>query len=315
MAKGRSDLIWAGALIVIILIVSGTWQLDILPDLFTTSSGLVNVDKQIQYHMVDKYGGGPIASKSNTYQLYDSDGQTILEDNLDTDAGGLDQTGAPWPSGKTMYLRYESSNDKQWWQFVVPQMNEQDAEAATYNTIRMESFTIGTYTSSTCKLSNGTAITDGAWTHDVSNGDGTTPHFIYSALNTGSDNTGLMSSYDPLYGQNWDVEFYITFSGTGYEKIIVYDMDYDFTLGTTHYVGKTLDPYALTKHKVGSVYKSLGTQDVSWWLDLTGLSGSDSVTMQIELKAYADHVYAQNHGGSFGTEAYELDEITVTLDY
>jgi len=302
-------------LIVVIVVVSSGVQLsDIeLPNFlqFGTTTDLVNVNKQIKFHFVDAYGGGPVASKSNTFQLYDSDGETILEDNMDTDANGHCTTGSDFPSGKVMYMRYESSNDKRWWKFTVPQMSKADAESATYNLIRMDSFTIGTYTTDALKIADGTAYADASTYNCTLTGDN--PHFIYSLANTGSDNTGLMASVDPLYKQNWNVELYITFSGTDYEKLIIYDLSYDFTLGTTHYVGRVLDPYALTKHKVGVTYKSLGTQDTSFWIDTTGLTASASVTMQITVKAYADHVYAQNHGGTMGPEAVEIAEQTVTI--
>jgi len=234
-----------------------------------------------------------------------------MEANEDTSADGLLDTGSDYPSGKVMYLRYEDSNDKQWWKFTVPQMRKSDAESATYNIIRLESFTIGTYTTDALKLANGTSIADaGAYNCTL---DGDNPHFIYSLANTGSDNTGLMASYDPVYGQEWDIECYITFSGTDYEKLVIYGFSYDFTQGTTHYVGKTLDPYKLTKHKVGADYRSLGTDDVSYWIDTTGLGASASVTMQIYVYAYASHSYAQAHGGSFGPEAVQLAEHTVTI--
>jgi len=274
-------------------------------------TGLANVNKPIQFHFVNKYSGGPIASKSNTFDLYDSDGKTPLETSLDTDGDGECTTSSPYPSGKTLYMRYESSNDKQWWKFTVPQMNEKDAESATNNLLRLDSFTIGTYTTDGLKIANGTTYAD-ASTYDISN-DSDNPHFTYSLANTGSDNTGLMNSRDPEYGQNWNVELYITFSGTDYEKLIIYDLDYDFTLGTTHYVGKTLNPYSLTLHKQGFSYLSLGTQDTSFWIDTTGASGSCSVTMQITAVAYGDHIYAQAHGGSFGPEAITIAEQTVTI--
>jgi len=261
--------------------------------------------------MVYKYGGSPIASKTDKFNLYDSSGQNIVDANLDTDANGLMTTGSDYASGDVLYLRYEDSNDKQWWKISVPQMNKADAESATYNLIRLEGFTIGTYTTDALKIADGTTYAD-ASTYNITL-SGTTPHFTYSLSNTGNDNTGLMTSYDPEYSQNWNIECYIAFSGTDYEKLIIYDLSYDFTLGTTHYVGESLDAYKLSKHKVGSTYKSLGTQDVSFWIDATGYTASTSVTMQITVKAYADHVYAENHGGSFGPEAIELAEQTVTI--
>lgn len=306
---------------VVVLAVSGTFgEFDIGNitsglSFWDKGTGLVDVSKQIKGYLGDKYAGGAIDTGDNVLNLYKSDGKTIAESNLETDANGHFTTGTDYKSGGIMYLRYEESNTKQWFQFTVPQMNSEDAQSATYNIVEYESFVIGTWgTSDSMKYANGTAITD-AWTHDVSDGDGTSPTMTYTVTNIGNDNTGMMSSYDPLYGQNWDIELYLTLTGTGYEKVIVYGFDYDFTLGTTHYVGKTLNAYDQVLHKQGLTYLSLGTKDTTFWLDLSGLSGSDSVVMQLYVYAYADHNYAQQHGGSFGPEAYQLSEHTVTLAY
>lgn len=303
---------------VVVLAVSGTFgEFDLGNitsglNLWDKGTGLVDVSKPIKGYLGDKYGGGAIDTGA-VLDFYQSDGKTVAETGLQTDANGHVSSGNDYKSGTKMYLRYEESNTKQWFPFTVPQMNKEDAQSATYNLVKFESFVLATYTDS-AKYANGTAITDG-WTHDVSDGDGTTLTMTYTLTDTGNDNTGIMSSYDPVYGQNWNVELYITFLGTGYEKIIIYGLDYDFTLGTTHYVGKTLNPYSLTKHKQGLTYASLGTLDTTFWMDLSGLSGADSVTMQISTKAYADHTYATKHGGSFGPEAYELAEKTLTIDY
>lgn len=316
MAKNQGGLAIIVVLMLIVVLVSSTGKLDIsglkLPDFgIGGTTDAVDVRKQIKFHFLDPYGGGPIASKSNTFQLWGGAGNKLLEDNLDTDANGHCTTGSDYPSGMSLQVRYESSNDKQWWPVTVPQMSKADAESATYNLIRLESFLIGTYTSDALKIANGTTYAD-ASTYNVT-ADGDNPHFIYTLSNTGNDNTGLKTSYDPVYEQNWNIELYITFSGTDYEKIIVYDLNYDFTLGTTHYLGTTLDAYKLTKHKVGFNYESLGTQDVSFWMDTTGTTASCSVTMQITAVAYGDHAYAMNHGGSFGPEAYTIAEQTVTI--
>lgn len=314
MAKNNQGLIIAIAVIIAIVVISSGFQLsDInLGGFGVTDSGLVSVDKQIKFHVLYKYGGSPVASKTDKFNLYDASGENVLEANLDTDANGLITTGSGYPSGESLYLRYEDGSDKQWWKFTVPKMNKADAESATYNLIDIYGFTIGTYTTDALKCANGTSIAD-AGTYNIT-ASGANPHFTYSLANTGSDNTGIIESYDPLYDQNWNIEVYIAFSGTDYEKLIIYDLSYDFTLGTTHYVGTTADGYKLTKHKVGSSYKSLGTQDFSFWIDTTSTTVAvTSVTMQITVKAYADHSYAQSHGGSMGPEAVEIAEHTVTI--
>ena len=315
MAK-QSNLLWIGIILVVVLVLSGTLDLGGFTgfDFFGDGEdglGLTDVNKQIRFHIVNEYSGGPIASKTDKFDLWHIGSDRVEEANLDTDANGLITTGSDYASGEVLWLRFEDSNDKKWWEFTVPQMNAKDAEAATYNLIRLDGFTIGTYTTDSLKCANGTAISDAGTYNCSSSGDN--PHLIYGLANTGSDNTGIQSSYDPEYDQNWDVELYIMFSGTDYEKLVIYEMDYDFTLGSTHYVGTTVDPYSLTKHKIGADYVSLGTSDKGYWIDTTALTASASVTMQIYVYAYADHEYAQNHGGSFGPEAVQLAEHTVTI--
>jgi hypothetical protein len=314
MASQKGGLAILGVLVLVAILLSSsggfTWQGIQLPDLGFGGTGLTDVNKQLKFHFIYEYGGDPIASKSNTFEIWDATGSRRLESALDTDANGHCTTGSDYASGTNLQVRYESSNDKMWWNIVVPQMTPADAESATYNLIRLSGFTIGTYTDA-LKLANGTALADDG-TYDISI-DGNTAHMIYSIANTGADNTGLMTSSDPVYDQRWDVELYVTFSGTDYEKLIIYDLAYDFTLGTTHYVGKTLDPYALTKHKEGNTYLSLGADEVSFWIDCSGAGGSASVTMYISVRAYADHNYAMNHGGTFGAEAVEICETTLTI--
>lgn len=302
-------------LVLVVLIAGGGMSLPKLDfsnidvtNLFNGGNGgdLVDVDKNIDFALTDEYAGSALASK--TLYLYDSDGETLLE-TLTTGSDGTVTTAFTYPSGKKIYVLYKSSNDKKWWELTVPKMRKADAESATVNTIKLKAFSIGSYTDS-LKV-GGTSISDGGNYNFTASGE--TPTFTYSLANTGNDNTGIQTSYDPIYDQNWNVVLYITFSGTDYEKVIVYGFDYDFTLGTTHYVASNLDAYALTKHKVGNVYKSDGTLDFTFSLDGTGYTASGSTTMQIYVYAYADATYAQNHGGNFGVEAYQLAEQTVTL--
>ena len=270
-------------------------------------TGLVDVNKVLDFALTDEYGGSALTSKSLI--IYDSDGETQLE-SLTTGADGTIASAFVYPSGKVIYVKYESSNDKQYWQLTVPQMRASDAESATVNTIPLKSFAIGTYTSDT--LTHGATGIDDAGSYNFT-ASGDTPTFSYRLANTGNDNTGLKDSYDPLYKMNWHIVLYVTFSGTDYEKILVYGFDNDWTLGTTHYVGSRLNSYALTKEVDGTHIKSTGVLEFQFSLDGTGTGGSCSTTMQIYVYAYSDPVYCQTHGGAFGVEAVQLAEHTVTL--
>jgi len=266
----------------------------------------VPVDKRLTVVLMNKYAGEVIGG-TPTIDVYDSDGFTKLESI--TIGSGTADTALPYPSGKVLYFRYEATNDKVWWKQTVPRQNPQDAEALTRNTMKLDAFAIGTYTTDT--LVHGvTSIADaGEYNFTAS---GTTMAFTYTLANSGSDNTGLISSYDPQYDMKWCPVVYVTFSGTNYETVLVYGFDYDYTLGTTHYVASEADDYALTIHKKGNEFLSTGTWDISFTLDGTGYTGS-ATTMQFYVYMYSDPDYAMNHGGSYGPEKVELAEHTVTL--
>jgi len=268
--------------------------------------GKVLVDKRLTLVLMDKYAGA-VVSGTPTIDIYDSDGFTPIE--TVTIGSGTGDSALPYESGRVLYFRYESTNDKMWWKQTVPKQNPQDAEALTRNTMRLDAFSIGTYTSDT--LIHGATSIDDAGEYNFTT-SGSVMSFTYTLANSGSDNTGLISSYDPVYDMKWSPVVYVTFSGTNYETVLVYGFDYDYTLGTTHYVASEADSYALTIHKKANQFLSAGTWDITFTLDGTGYSGS-STTMQIYVYMYSDPNYAMNHGGSYGPEKVELAEHTVTL--
>jgi hypothetical protein len=309
--KSNSTLILVAIVVVVLVLGSGMalpkFDLSKFNLFGGGGSGLVDVQKKIEFSLINEYAGSPLTSK--TLYVYDSDGSTLLETLTTDGTTGIATTNTKYDSGKVVYVKYVNSNDKQWFEIVVPQMQEGEIQTATTNPVQLKSFAIGTYTD---LLYNGaTAINDAGNYNQTATGS-TSPTFSYTVSNTGSDNTGMKASYDPIYLQDWSVVMYVTFSGTNYETITINGFSQDWTMGTTHYVATTLDPYALTKYKVGNTYKSTGNSGFTFSLDLSGYTG-DGVTMQIEVKAYASSAYAQAHGGNFGVSAVELCEQTVLL--
>ena len=270
-------------------------------------TGLEDVNKVLDFALTNEYAGSALASKSLI--ILDSDGETQLE-SLTTGADGTISSAFVYPSGKVIYVKYEDSNDKQIFPITVPQMTASDAQSATVNSIALKSFTIGTYTSDTL-YHGATSIADAGSYNFTASGD--TPTFRYGLANSGSDNTGLKDSYDPLYKMNWQTVLYVTFSGTEYEKVLVYGFGHDWTLGTTHYVASRLNSYDLTREVDGTHIKSDGTATFTFSLDGSGYSDSGATTMQIYVYAYSDPVYCQTHGGAYGVEAVQLAEHTVSL--
>lgn len=269
----------------------------------------VSVNKKVQFSVADYYAG----TVANAKTLYVYDGDTLaLLDTLTTASTGLIATTANYPSGKQLYVKFVDGNSIVWYDVTVPKMNANDAEANTYNDVALKKFTIGTYTSDSLKFA-ATAVSDAdKYNYTLS---GTTPVFVYQLTNTGSDNTGLMESYDPIYNQALQVWVEIKVSGTGWETVVLSGVDRIETIGSAYYGYVHLSPTALTKWKIGNDYVAgyRGTDDLSFSLDLSGYS-SNTVTVQITAYAYADPNYAVSHGGNLGTSKVEIAEQTFTLD-
>jgi len=271
--------------------------------------GLVSVDKQLKFALTARWAGSALASKVLT--IYDGD-TLATKEALTTGSDGTINSAYTYKSGKHLYVFLNDGYADVWFDVTVPKMNSKDAESATYNNIPLEGYAIGTYTTDDFRYL-GTAISDaGSYNFTLT---GETQTFTYTLSNTGADNTGLVESYDPIYKQNWHVLVTAKCTGTGYEKAIFYGLDYDFTLGTSHYIGKHADANALSKWKIGNDYVEgyKGVWSMQMTIDGTGLSASDSVTMQINVYICSDSGYAQNHGGSFGASAYAIAEHTITL--
>jgi hypothetical protein len=99
-----------------------------------TTGDKVDVQKPLKFALTDTYAGSALTSK--TLKVYASDGSTLLE-TLTTGADGTINTAFTYDSGDIVWIYYESSNDKMWWRKEVPQMNPKDAEALSYNYIRV----------------------------------------------------------------------------------------------------------------------------------------------------------------------------------
>lgn len=274
-----------------------------------TSIGGVDVNKKLSFSLTDKYAGSALTSK--TLVVYDATNMVQLESLTSDATTGIATTAKQYPTGTKLALKYENTNDKVWFSVTVPTMNEKDAEAETYNNIDLDAFSIGTYTSDLLTV-GGSSISDaGSYNHTLT---GDNPIFSYTLSNSGSDNTGLMDSFDPEYDCAYQVWITVKFSGTNYETIVLTGFDDSFTLGSAQYGSDRMSASKLTKWKVGGDYQSgyTGTDSITFGLDLSGYSGS-GVTMQITAYAYADPDYAAANGGNFGVEKVEIAEQTVTL--
>lgn len=310
------------ALIVVVLIaacvVFGVIQIPglTLPTLPFSISGQeepgdnVAVNKKLQFTWTDAWSGS--VANAKTFYLYDAN--FALKETLTTAATGIVASSQNYPSGTVLYVKFIDGNDKVWYSFTVPKMNPSDAEASTYNDVAFNDFEVGTYTTDRL-IMEGLSVGDGEQINATGNAT-TTPSFTYTLSNTGSDNTGILESYDPIYGENWQVWVTGTITGDNYSLAVVQGTDYLWTSGSTQYFADKVSANELSKWVIGSdtVPGYSGTTSCTFNLDLTAfVSAADTATMQITVYAYADPIYAQAHGNNFGQAKYQIAEQTVTI--
>ncbi|UCG50879.1 MAG: hypothetical protein JSW58_11845, partial [Candidatus Latescibacterota bacterium] len=125
-----------------------------------TASGLVDVNKSVDFALTNKYAGTALTSK--TLLVYERTATGVVQKHSLTTDGtdGTAATPVTYKSGTELWVYYANSNDKQWFKVIVPQMNPSDAESATVNSYCLESFAIGTYTTDALEYANGTAQAD-----------------------------------------------------------------------------------------------------------------------------------------------------------
>ena len=272
-----------------------------------TSSG-VSVNREVQFTLSDKFSGSALTSK--TLVVYNSLFEQV--ESLTTASNGAINTAHPYASGTQLYVKYVSSNTKEWFNVVVPTMPASEQQVSQYNPVSLDAFTIGTGAISL--RAGGVAVTSNYT--DGTLGTTDTPTFTMDLFNTGADNTGMMESTNPVLNQAWDLYTVVTISGSGYENIVYSGFDQQFTLGTTYYGANHQSADGFTKWKTANTYETgfAGDQTTSWSLDLSGASGN-SATMNIYVYAYCDPTYAQTHGGNFGNDKYQIATLSVDLSY
>lgn len=267
------------------------------------SADLVDVSKKLKIALTDQYAGSALASKT----VYVYNGTTLME-TLTTDSDGTKATAFEYSSGTEVSFKYVDSNTKQWFHVTIPKMYSKDAESATYNNIPLKAFSVCTITDAL--RVGATSLTDDSGVYNFT-ASGDTPQFTYDGF-VSSDNTGFISSQDPIYSMGWYAVVYMKLSGTNYETVLTYGFDDSFVLGTTHWDAKRISDTDITKYKVGNNYVHKGEMHFQFSLDGTGYSGTGT-TLQIYLKIYSDPAWMKSHGGNFGPDVVELAEHTITL--
>lgn len=290
----RNTLIFVGAIALIaILWFNGTFSnLGIstpsIPGV--GEDGKVTVTKPIQFAVMDPLAGSKVVSA--TIKVYD--GTTLIE-TLTTDATtGLASTSMPYPSGKVLNVQVSKTLYVTRWQVItVPKMSPDDAQSLTTNYVQLTTATLGTY-AITVQNSAGTAYTTG----DAINMTdyASTPMQLTVTLRNNVDNTGYISSYDPVNKVNLNPAL-LTSSSTSY--MTIQNAGAYVPRGTVSNWVLVPTDTGLTKELVGSIYKQQGQQAFTITLYKGTLTSSANQTVTFDLYKYFDlaHYTQQGIGG------------------
>lgn len=272
-------------------------------------AGMVSVNKKLQFTWTAEYSGN--VANAKTFYIYDS--SLALRETLTTAATGIVASAQNYPSGTVLHVKYDDANNQVWYTITVPYMSEAEAQAQTYNDISQKFYEIGTYTVDDLRAA-GIIFADASTYNCTTNG--TTPMFTYTLSNTGADNTGLLESYDPVYGQAWEVWVTGTITGDNASMVILNGVDYSWKVGNDWYFADKVSASALSKWKVGLSYVPgyTGTDSCTFGMDLSAFTtAADTATMQITAYACADPSYAVSHAGNFGANKVTIAEQTVSI--
>jgi len=269
------------------------------------TSGMVSATKDLKIVMANGFSGAALTGTTNAVKIYSADGKTILE--TCTLSSGSCTTANAYASGTSLVVYYfYSTTEFMFWNVVVPQMSQADAQSLTTNQISLKGFTVCTLTD-TETHSNGTALTDGTVMNATTNPTGSITYSTFVV----ADNTGFIDSFDPVYGVHNQAVIWATVSGGSYTSVSLSGFDGKITKGTTDYYYKVIDPNSISKEKVGNNYVLSGSQSFTFSYTAIGYTGSTTV-LQMYLYIYSDPAYL-NSFGSYGPYASQLSEQTVTL--
>jgi hypothetical protein len=292
------------------------WLNGIIPGLSISGGGagappgMVSVNKKIQFTWTAKYSG--TAANAKTFYVYADD--KSLQETLTTAASGVIASAHNYPSGTHLYVKYDDANNQVWYDFTVPYMSDAEAQAQTYNDVSFQYYAIGTYTTDSLVM-NGLTVLDGEEVNATGNAT-STAMFIYQLTDTGADNTGLMDSFDAVYGEAWQTWVTGKISGDNASLVLVNGADYVWQVGLDTFFADRVSSESLSKWKIGTSYVPgyTGTDSCSFSLDLSAFTtAADTATMQITAYACCDPVYAQSHAGNFGHNTITIAEQTVDI--
>lgn len=271
----------------------------------TTQAGTVEVTKPLRLAVLDAYAGSAISSATVT--IYK--GQTISETGT-TGSDGTFTTALTYRSGESLHINIVKGSSKLWVPVTVPRMLPADAQSLSYNPLQLRTYTIGTYTITVIR-SNGASISSGS-TFDFSAAGVTQETFTISVFNT-VDNTGFISSSDPLTGRRLGAFLEVSLSGSGYDKFLVSGLPGYRSTGSSNTWTRPVSDTELTRIKVGNTVTQPGSFSVSITVDASPAAPGTTATMTIRLNLLADEQRFLTLGDK-GSDAIMPAVFTITLE-
>lgn len=274
-------------------------------------TGQYGAELPINIIVNDEYKGGTVASA--TVKVYEV-GAAKATETLTTGTDGSKTGSVKYESGDVLDIYVVKSNSKMWFHDIrVPfYTTEYMAAQKTAHDVSVDFWTLGTYGISVVGP-DGVSISNNGNLNKTETAIGSTPTLTITIRNT-ADDTGFLSSEDPVEGYVDQTLCFIKTTGTNAEKVVMSSPRWARKdIGTDYYWGGRVADADLTRilDSDGTV-KQNGVYTFDMKLDLTSYTG-DAADLIIYVEAYTCWEYFNYYGGAFGSDAVELTTITINL--
>jgi hypothetical protein len=239
-------------------------------------------------------------SGSGTIQVYDYNSEEILE-TLTFSSGTITGT-KYYTSGQHLKFELtESGYVNYFGAFTVPWTNDQDITTLEFTVYIVD---IPTWEQS-CQFANETAIADAGTLNVTTDLTGGLAELIFKNSHT-TDDDGYASSYDFLKNVWRNAYFFVHFTGTGTDSVIISSADESYervvvAADNDVWVFWKLSDDDLSRdlHPDGVTRDPTGRWDMGITLELSGITSGDSVTCTYGITYNADSSYLRTYNQWF----------------
>ena len=302
------QLVAAGILVILfwVFVVPIIQQnLGVIPGPTQTQTGnLIDVTKPLRFAVIDEYAGAAVSSAS--IQIYKG---SMPVETLTSGSDGTATTALTYRSGETLNVYITKGSSKYWAAITVPKMTPLDAQSLAYNPLTVKTFTVGTYTITVVR-STGAAISNGG-TFDFTAAGVTQESFTVSVFNT-ADNTGYLTSTNPIDNRKLGAFLEVSVTGADYDKFIVSGLPGYRTTGSGNTWTRPVSDSEISRVKVGSNVIRPGSFSTVITVDASPASPTQTATLTIRLNLFADETRFLTIGDK-GPDALVAATFTMTL--